>query len=149
MRRATAPSNPLFTSNFLFCRLNVLNICWVDFYWFLQVIFYLFYFQVGGIGPGTYKLTANGVGGITFSNSTDLEYKHKSLSVFIQTDKAVYKPGQLVRFRVVIVSPQLKPSVIGAFDMHISVSVLFSLQLFRLTNFVFNYTFDLLITFII
>jgi len=110
---------------------NLFHLIFIDFYKIYFTSYFIrFIFQVGGIGPGTYKLTANGFGGITFSNSTDLEYKHKSLSVFIQTDKAVYKPGQLVRFRVVIVSPQLKPSVIGAFDMHISVSVLFSLQLF-------------------
>lgn len=32
---------------------------------------------------------------MSFRNQTVLTYEHKSYSVFIQTDKAIYKPGQL------------------------------------------------------
>ncbi|NWQ73128.1 CD109 protein, partial [Columbina picui] len=44
-----------------------------------------------------------------FSNRTNLMYTSKSISVFIQTDKSMYKPGQDVMFRVVTVYPDLKP----------------------------------------
>jgi CD109 antigen len=35
-----------------------------------------------------------GSGGLTFKNETTLHYQAKSISIFIQTDKAMYKPGQ-------------------------------------------------------
>ncbi|XP_068218547.1 LOW QUALITY PROTEIN: CD109 antigen-like [Palaemon carinicauda] len=76
-------------------------------------------FQIGDLGPGMYNLTVSGSGGLTFTNTTPLEYVHKSYSVFIQTDKAIYKPGDLMQFRVVVVNPQLRPTVTGAIDVFI------------------------------
>lgn len=74
-------------------------------------------FQIGDLGPGMYNLTVSGYGGLTFTNTTALEYVHKSYSVFIQTDKSIYKPGDLMQFRVIVVNPQLRPSVTGAIDV--------------------------------
>ena len=54
---------------------------------------------------------------ISFLESTSLKYKNKGYSVFIQTDKAVYRPGNTVQFRTVVLSPQLKPSVTGGIDV--------------------------------
>nr|XP_045619400.1 CD109 antigen-like isoform X4 [Procambarus clarkii] len=76
-------------------------------------------FQIGELGPGEYNLTVSGSGGLSFHNTTMLEYVHKSYSVFIQSDKAVYKPGDLLRFRVVVVNPMLRPTVTGAIDVFI------------------------------
>jgi len=56
-----------------------------------------------------------------FFNSTALEYVHKSYSVFIQTDKAIYKPGHMVQFRAVVLNSHLKPTVTGALDIFITV----------------------------
>jgi hypothetical protein len=42
-------------------------------------------------------LTANGSGGLIFHNSTvvnQVEVASKTVAAFIQTDKAMYKPGQ-------------------------------------------------------
>ncbi|CAM5099815.1 unnamed protein product [Eretmochelys imbricata] len=60
---------------------------------------------------GSYELLVKGhaEGRLLFSNSTSLLFEHKSISVFIQTDKSLYKPGQEVKFRVVTVDPDLKP----------------------------------------
>lgn len=63
----------------------------------------------------------SGFGAITFRNTTELQYVHKSYSVFIQTDKTIYKPGDLMRFRVVVVNPHLRPSVTGAIDVYVTV----------------------------
>nr|XP_025043911.1 CD109 antigen [Pelodiscus sinensis] len=60
---------------------------------------------------GSYKLLVKGHANdrLLFSNSTSLLFEHKSISVFIQTDKSLYKPGQEVKFRIVTVDPDLKP----------------------------------------
>ena len=42
----------------------------------------------------SYTLVVTGTGGLKFSHSRSVNVKSKSLSIFIQTDKAVYKPGQ-------------------------------------------------------
>ncbi|NWS43257.1 CD109 protein, partial [Probosciger aterrimus] len=60
---------------------------------------------------GNYELLVEGHadGRRIFSNRTSLMYMSKSISVFIQTDKSVYKPGQEVMFRIVTVFPDLRP----------------------------------------
>ena len=52
-----------------------------------------------------------------FQKTTDLEYVDKGYSVFIQTDQAIYRPGNEVKFRVLVLSPQLKPTVTGSIDV--------------------------------
>lgn len=69
--------------------------------------------QVGEIKPGSYRLSARGSGGMQFQTSTPLLYLRKSYSVFIQTDKAVYKPGHKLLFRALVLNSQLRP----AFDI--------------------------------
>ncbi|GAB6021604.1 CD109 molecule [Chamberlinius hualienensis] len=59
--------------------------------------------------PGSCELTVAGEKGIVFKRSASLGFNSKSSSIFIQTDKAIYQPGQLVQFRVLVVDPNLKP----------------------------------------
>ena len=47
----------------------------------------------GDISQGSYRVNITGTGSIPFHNSTHVWGKHKSISVFVQTDKAKYKPG--------------------------------------------------------
>lgn len=47
--------------------------------------------------------------GILFSNRTRLSFETKRMSVLIQTDKALYKPKQEVKFRVLTLFPDFKP----------------------------------------
>ncbi|XP_026469847.1 LOW QUALITY PROTEIN: CD109 antigen-like [Ctenocephalides felis] len=75
--------------------------------------------EVGDLGPGMYNLTASGSGGLQFYNTTELMYRQKSYSVFIQTDKAIYKPGHMILFRVIVLNAHLKPAVTGSMDIHI------------------------------
>ena len=46
---------------------------------------------------GPYSLRVTGSGGLTFRNETSLKVDQKCVSVFIQTDKGIYKPGQTSR----------------------------------------------------
>ncbi|KAJ8305163.1 hypothetical protein KUTeg_017298 [Tegillarca granosa] len=49
------------------------------------------------ISSAQYHVTLRGIGGLQFSNGVDIEYEEKHISIFIQTDKAVYKA---VHFRI-------------------------------------------------
>ncbi|XP_021702196.1 CD109 antigen isoform X5 [Aedes aegypti] len=66
-------------------------------------------FSIGDITEGDYSLTAEGLSGFIFKNESSLTFQSKSFSVFVQTDKAVYKPGDTVRFRVLVLDPNTKP----------------------------------------
>jgi len=76
--------------------------------------------SIGELGTGNYRFEAKGLTPIEFTESTPLEYLHKGYSVFIQTDKAIYRPGNEVQFRTVVLSPQLKPSVTGSIDIRMT-----------------------------
>ena len=55
----------------------------------------MFRLQVPDAVPaGSYGLRVRGTGGLTFENQTRINLQAKSISIFIQTDKATYKPGQ-------------------------------------------------------
>ncbi|BES88504.1 thioester-containing protein [Nesidiocoris tenuis] len=71
------------------------------------------------IGPGSYNLTARGDSTFPFLNSTSLKFIQKSRSVLIQTDKAIYKPGHKVHFRVLVLTAHLKPSDLSSIDIHV------------------------------
>lgn len=78
--------------------------------------------EIGDLGPGEYNLTAmsKNDGGSTFRQTKELEYIPKSYSVFIQTDKAIYKPGHTIRFRCIVLDKRLRPGVTGAIDVRIT-----------------------------
>ncbi|XP_006818919.1 C3 and PZP-like alpha-2-macroglobulin domain-containing protein 8 [Saccoglossus kowalevskii] len=48
-------------------------------------------------------------GGYTFQNQTTVTIDDKGSSIFIQTDKPVYKPGQTVQIHVITTGPDLRP----------------------------------------
>jgi len=48
-------------------------------------------------------------GGKNYSNSKNLRYNNKFVFIFIQTDKAVYKPGEKINIRVVLTDSNLIP----------------------------------------
>lgn len=45
----------------------------------------------------------------SFEQSVSLEYQPKTMSVFLQTDKPVYNPGDILKFRVVVVDVDTRP----------------------------------------
>jgi len=53
-----------------------------------------------------YTLAVDGTGGITFRHTRSVEVKTKTLSIFVQTDKAMYKPGQEGNFMYLAILSQ-------------------------------------------
>ncbi|XP_044019727.1 CD109 antigen-like isoform X2 [Aphidius gifuensis] len=80
----------------------------------------IFKLDIGDTTPGRYKLTARGLTGFIFVNSTDVDYVHKSYSVFIQTDRAIYKPGHKVLFRCVVLDSRLRPVLNKQLDVYVT-----------------------------
>jgi hypothetical protein len=58
---------------------------------------------------GEYHLYVNGTGGISFAEKFSIEFKYKRFVIIIQSDKAIYKPGQDVLFRVLFLDDTLRP----------------------------------------
>ncbi|KAL7293106.1 hypothetical protein TKK_0013261 [Trichogramma kaykai] len=75
--------------------------------------------EIGDTGPGQYRLLARGVSGYLFVNSTKLEYVHKSYSVFIQTDRSVYKPSSKIQFRCIVLDSRLRPTANRQVEVYI------------------------------
>ncbi|XP_069830742.1 CD109 antigen-like [Dendropsophus ebraccatus] len=69
---------------------------------------------------GNYELKVKGFSGNTmiFNNTTPLDFKSKSFSVFIETNSVFYKPGQEVKIRILTFSADLKPYT-STIDIHI------------------------------
>ncbi|XP_053692176.1 thioester-containing protein 1 allele R1-like [Sabethes cyaneus] len=67
-------------------------------------------FQVGAIPQGTYFLSIRSLDAhLIFNEIIDLFYNGKTSSIFIQTDKPIYVPGDVVRFRVIAVGADTRP----------------------------------------
>ncbi|XP_041782749.1 CD109 antigen-like [Anopheles merus] len=58
---------------------------------------------------GNYKITIDGQRGFSFHKEAELVYLSKSISGLIQVDKPVFKPGDTVNFRVIVLDTELKP----------------------------------------
>ncbi|XP_030839854.1 CD109 antigen isoform X2 [Strongylocentrotus purpuratus] len=74
---------------------------------------------VAASAAGEYSLRVVGTGGLTINETRSLFFNIDHFSIFVQSDKAIYKPGQTVRYRVLAVYPDLKPYV-GPFTLTVS-----------------------------
>lgn len=82
-------------------------------------------FQTGPMPDATdsgYRLIAEGIAGLSFRNESQLQLNEKRFSVLVQTDKALYKPGDMIQFRVLVLDPSTKPFDIRG-DMQVKVLV--------------------------
>ncbi|XP_033103844.1 CD109 antigen-like [Anneissia japonica] len=70
------------------------------------------------IQDGAYMIHANASGGISFEDEKTLKYASKGFSIYIQTDKAIYKPGQTINYRIFAVNPDLSQRMVN-FDIEI------------------------------
>lgn len=71
---------------------------------------------------GQYAIVAEGVKGIKFTNESSINLHEKIQTVLIQTDKAMYKPGDKVNFRILVLDLNLKPGAIRG-DMKVFIRV--------------------------
>ncbi|XP_055840284.1 CD109 antigen isoform X8 [Episyrphus balteatus] len=69
-------------------------------------------FQVPKLKDGDYNLTAEGLSGIEFKNTTKLNFAAEQVSIYVQTDKATYKPGDKVQYRVLVLDKNTRPAKI-------------------------------------
>lgn len=77
-------------------------------------------FAIGALDPGTYKLVAEGPAGYPFVKEMLINFPSKNQSIFIQTDKAMYKPGDKVKFRVLVLDSELNPGIVKKMDVFIT-----------------------------
>ncbi|XP_073823480.1 thioester-containing protein 1 allele R1-like isoform X2 [Musca autumnalis] len=69
-------------------------------------------FMVPILAEGNYNLTAEAVNCLgNFKNSTKLQFAKFETYVRLQTDKGLYKPGDVINYRVLFLDKDLKPTV--------------------------------------
>uniref|UniRef100_A0A1A9VUV4 TEP1-F n=1 Tax=Glossina austeni TaxID=7395 RepID=A0A1A9VUV4_GLOAU len=66
-------------------------------------------FDVPALCDGSYQLTSKGIEGLQIEKSTALYMDTNQPNIYIQTDKAVYKPGDLVQYRILILDENIRP----------------------------------------
>uniref|UniRef100_A0A1A9VUW5 TEP1-F n=1 Tax=Glossina austeni TaxID=7395 RepID=A0A1A9VUW5_GLOAU len=66
-------------------------------------------FVLPELDGGPYRLIAKGIEGLDFTNATELHLAQSKSNIYIQTDKAMYKPGDLVQYRVLVLDENLRP----------------------------------------
>jgi len=66
-------------------------------------------FKLPPLEMGEYNLTAEGVKGLEFKNTTKLSWESFRPYIKIQTDKGKYKPGDTINYRVIFLNENLLP----------------------------------------
>ncbi|KAH8412673.1 hypothetical protein KR009_004428, partial [Drosophila setifemur] len=66
-------------------------------------------FKLPVIAEGAYNLTAEGVSGLKFHDSIPLYWRAATPIIFMQADKDIYRPGDTVHFRALVLDEQLRP----------------------------------------
>lgn len=75
-----------------------------------------------------YKLVVTGVSGIICKHEAGLELQKQAHAILIQTDKAIYKPKDCIKYRVLVVDSELKAATVN--DKELSVRFTVSKSLF-------------------
>lgn len=71
-----------------------------------------------------FRFVAKGTAGLIFEDESVLNVESKNCSIFIQTDKAIYKPSETIRIRVLVLDFDLKPHALGEPDyLKVSITV--------------------------
>lgn len=85
-----------------------------------------------------YKFVVKGVSGTNMEHEAGLYLQTEHNMIFIQTDKAIYKPNDGVRFRVLVLDLDLKAAVVEnkelKIDIFVGFSFIFIIKLIFITN---------------
>lgn len=66
---------------------------------------------------------AEGILGTIFKKSSLLNVESKNCSLFIQSDKGIYKPGESIKFRVLVLDFNLKPVDLNDSNLKVFITV--------------------------
>lgn len=77
-----------------------------------------------------YKLVVKGISGITLERQASLDLQTQTHSILIQSDKAIYKPNDCIKFRVLVLDAELKAAAINNNDLSIGIAVSFIMFFF-------------------
>lgn len=72
-----------------------------------------------------YKFVVKGIAGTNMAHEADLHLQTKRHIIFIQTDRAIYKPNDCIKFRVLVLDWELKPAPIKNDELNIDIIVRF------------------------
>lgn len=72
---------------------------------------------------GNYKLVLKGISGIKLERESVLDLLTKTHAILIQTDKALYKPSDCMKFRVLALNSEMKAAAINKNELSITISV--------------------------
>ncbi|KAM8717184.1 hypothetical protein ACLKA7_003967 [Drosophila subpalustris] len=102
----------------------------------------LLHFEIPALKADRYRLTVEGLSGIIFTNETQLHFENKQHTVLVQTDKSIYKPGDLVHYRILVLDANLKPAR-GYGRVHLEIrdsgnNIIRSYRDIRLTNAIYS-----------
>ncbi|XP_039432022.1 thioester-containing protein 1 allele S3-like [Culex pipiens pallens] len=66
-------------------------------------------FKIEKFDKGTFKISLQQLEGKRVSRTTNLQIIKRSAVIQIQTDKPIYKPGDTIKFRILVLNQELKP----------------------------------------
>lgn len=70
-----------------------------------------------------YKLVVKGISGITLEREASLDLQTQTHTILIQTDKAIYKPNDCIKYRVLVLDCELKAATINNSELSICFTV--------------------------
>lgn len=70
-----------------------------------------------------YKLVVKGISGVTLEKEASLDLQTQTHTILIQTDKAIYKPNDCIKYRVLVLDSDLKAAPINQNELSISFAV--------------------------
>lgn len=80
--------------------------------------------SVGNISiERNYKLVVKGISGVVIEREASLDLQTQTHSILIQTDKAIYKPNDCVKFRIFVLDSELKAAKTNDDELNISFTV--------------------------
>lgn len=76
--------------------------------------------QLQNLRHGDYKLEVQSLSGNDFQRSVGLHMNTKKYSIFVQTDKSIYKPADKVQFRVLVLDANTRPFATSKIEVYVT-----------------------------